>query len=100
VDTVEEVSINITTTITLADTNNLTNIKNNIQSEINKYLLDLRKTWENEDNIIVRISQIESRILNTDFVLDISNTKINNGTSNIKLNANQIPVLGDLEVSV
>ncbi len=99
-DTVEEVSINITTTITLADTNNLTNIKNNIQSEINKYLLDLRKTWENEDNIIVRISQIESRILNTDFVLDISNTKINNGTSNIKLNANQIPVLGDLEVSV
>ena len=99
-DTVEEVSINITTTITLADTNNLTNIKNNIQSEINKYLLDLRKTWENENNIIVRISQIESRILNTDFVLDISNTKINNGTSNIKLNANQIPVLGDLEVSV
>ncbi len=99
-DTVEEVSINITTTITLADTNNLTNIKNNIQSEINNYLLDLRKTWENEDNIIVRISQIESRILNTDFVLDISNTKINNGTSNIKLNANQIPVLGDLEVSV
>lgn len=99
-DTVEEVPINITTTITLADTNNLTNIKNNIQSEINKYLLDLRKTWENENNIIVRISQIESRILNTDFVLDISNTKINNGTSNIELNANQIPVLGDLEVSV
>ena len=56
--------------------------------------------WENENNIIVRISQVESRILNIEDVLDISNTTLNNGTSNIELTANQIPILGDLEVSI
>ena len=75
-------------------------MKNNIAREINKYLLELKKMWENENNIIVRISQVESKILNIEDVLDISNTTLNNGTSNIELTANQIPILGDLEVSI
>lgn len=66
---------------------------------MNKYLLELRKTWENESNIIVRISQIESRILNIETILDISNTTINNTTSNIELSNNKIPVLGSLEIN-
>ncbi len=73
-------------------------MKTIIKNEINKYLLGLRKTWEDENGIIVRISQIEARILNIDNVIDISDTKINNGTSNIELSSNQIPVLGILEV--
>ncbi len=67
---------------------------------MNKYLLELRKTWENESNIIVRISQIEARILNIEAILDISNTTINSTTSNIELPNNKIPVLGSLEVNV
>lgn len=75
-------------------------MKNNITRELNKYLLELKKMWENESNIIVRISQVESKILNIEDVLDISNTTLNNETSNIELTANQIPILGDLEVSI
>lgn len=67
---------------------------------MNKYLLELRKTWENESNIIVRISQIEARILNIESILDISNTTINDTTSNIELSNNKIPVLGSLEVNI
>jgi len=62
-------------------------------------LLELRKTWESENSVVVRISQIEARILNIDNVIDVSNTKINNETSNIELSSNQIPVLGTLEVT-
>lgn len=76
------------------------NIRKDISNEINKYLLELRKIWENENNIIVRISQIESRILNIESILDISNTTINNTTANIELSNNQIPILGNLEVQV
>ena len=67
---------------------------------MNKYLLELRKTWENESNIIVRISQIEARILNIESIFDISNTTINDTTSNIELSNNKIPVLGSLEVNI
>lgn len=68
-----------------------------ITSILNSYLLELRKTWE-ENNIIVRIEQIKARMLNIDGVLDINNTSINNSTSNIQLTANQICVIGEVNV--
>lgn len=48
--------------------------------------------------MVVRISQIETRILNLEDVLDISNTKINNVSSNIEVLTYQIPVVGIVEV--
>lgn len=61
-------------------------------------MLELRKEWEESESIIVRISQIESRILNIATVLDISNTTINGGTGNIELKNYKIPVLGEVVV--
>lgn len=100
VDTVEEQQINVSTTVTITEGSNMEDIKTNIINEVSEYLLELRKTWENEDNLIVRISQIESRILNITGILDITGTQINNGTSNIELLSNEIPVLGNMEVDV
>ncbi len=99
-DTVEEVKINISTNITITEQANIDTIKATIESETQKYLLEIRKTWENDNNLIVRISQIESRILNVNNVLDIANTQINGGTSNVELLSNEIPILGNVEVNV
>lgn len=61
-------------------------------------MLELRKEWEAAESIIVRIAQIESRILNIPTVLDISDTTINDGTGNIELKDRKIPVLGEVVV--
>ena len=57
----------------------------------------MRKAWEN-GGLVVRISQLENRILSIDGVVDVLNTTINGATSNIILDQSEIPLLGTLEV--
>ncbi len=96
VRTADEVEINIGADITLDDGYDLETLISSITSEIQSYLLELRKTWANNNSLFVRISQIENKILNLEGVIDISNTKINNSTSNLELSELQIPVLGEI----
>ena len=58
------------------------------------YLLELRKSWADSPYLVVRISQIETRILNTPGVIDIQNTAINGTDSNLNLGMYEIPVFG------
>ena len=58
------------------------------------YLLELRKSWADSAYLVVRISQIETRILNTPGVIDIQNTAINGTDSNLNLGMYEIPVFG------
>lgn len=91
VDTPTKVTINITTTVELNDVEWGT-IETEVGEIISNYLLELRKTWAEESNLIVRIAQIESRILNVDGVVDISNTKINGKTENLTLDKYEVPI--------
>lgn len=93
---VEETTVDISTTITLRDTWVWEDILPYLQNKIDAYFLELAKTWENESALVVRISQIESRLLELEGVLDIENTKINNESNNLVLNANNIPVRGEI----
>lgn len=95
VDTPEKIVINITTTVELNDVEWGT-IENDVKVVIEEYLLELRKSWAKENNITVRIAQIEARILSVDGVVDITNTKINGSTENLILTAYQIPVYGGI----
>lgn len=66
-----------------------------IEEAIKAYLLELRKVWEDEDGkLVVRISQIETRLLNIEGVLDVSGTKINGVESNLTLEQSELPVFG------
>ena len=94
----EEKSINVSCTVILLEGYTLTPIKAKIQEAIEGYLLEMRKAWEN-GSLIVRISQIENRILSIEGVLDVLNTKINGSTENLPLNVEEIPVIGKVEVS-
>lgn len=90
----EEVIVNIVSNITLVVGYIWDDVEPYIIDAVNNYFLNLRKTWDTEDNLVVRISQIESSILQVTGVLDIQNTTLNGSATNLILNDIQIPVLG------
>lgn len=63
---------------------------------IDDYLLELKKTWESTDQLIIRIIQIESRLLDVEGIVDVQNTTINGAASNFILPTIQIPIRGDV----
>lgn len=93
VATPEELTVDITSTITLNDGYNWSQIREEIITALEEYFLELRKVWENE-SVIVRISQIENRILNLEGVLDISDTRLNNVAENLTVQREYLPILG------
>ena len=67
---------------------------------MNDYFKELAEGWEDaEGNLIVRISQIETRILAITGIVDITTTKINGVASNLTLNDDAIPSLGTITAS-
>lgn len=86
--------INITTTITYQSGWDYAACRAYIEAAIDAYLLELSETWSDNDNLIVRISQIETRILNVQGILDIANTSINGVQANFVVSSDSIPVRG------
>lgn len=97
IDTAEEIAVNIATKITFREGFSFDRQKSLIENSINEYLLELRKVWADENETVVRISQIELRIMNIDGVLDIEETKINDSESNLILTKYQIPIMGVIQ---
>ena len=54
----------------------------------------MRKTWADNPYLVVRISQIETRILGVNGIVDIGNTKINGASDNLTLGKFEVPVFG------
>lgn len=75
-------------------------VESYVTQALNDYFLELAQTWaDQEESLVVRISQIESRLLNITGILDISNTKINGEDSNFTLQLDHIPTLGTITPS-
>ncbi|WP_260858092.1 baseplate J/gp47 family protein [Bacillus sp. FJAT-22090] len=95
---VNESVINITLNITYQAGWSWADIEANVQQVIDDYFQELAKEWaESEDDnssVVVRISQIEYRLLGVAGVLDIADTQINGGTSNIAIDSEAIPKRG------
>ena len=64
------------------------------KTAIQNYFAELSRAWADTDTLIIRISQIETRILGVPGVVDIINTKINGSATNLSLESNKIPALG------
>ncbi|MSB20700.1 baseplate J/gp47 family protein [Flavonifractor plautii] len=68
-----------------------------VTEAINGYFLELAQSSADQDEaLVVRISQIESRLLGITGILDIANTTINEKAANHTLALDHIPVLGSL----
>ena len=78
-------------------------IQTDAQEAIDQYLLELAEAWDTVDwqhdptaTLVVRVSQVETRLLDVQGVLDISGTLLNGLTSNIILDVNAVPVRGTI----
>lgn len=86
--------VNISATFTFSGGYTFTSVVNYINSAIDNYFLELSKSWSKSNNLIIRISQIESKLIAIEGIEDISNTSINGSKENLILDSNTIPVRG------
>lgn len=89
-------NINIDMTLQLESGYVISDVLDSINNAVDKYFGELNAEWENTDNIIVRISQIESRVLGLAGIIDISDTAINGATTNYTLDRDKIAVRGTI----
>ena len=89
-------TINIETNITYQNGWGWDSAKSYITNAIDLYFKELGQMWDESEGLIVRISQLESRILSCAGVLDVSGTILNGSTSNVSLDVNEIPVRGTI----
>lgn len=96
------VTCNISSKLTLDSGYTADQVQTDINAAISEYLLNLRKDWEanDTDQMPVRISQIDSRIITVKGVLDTSSTTINGKAENLILSYEQIPLLGEVTLNV
>ena len=72
-----------------------------VTEAIEGYFKELAEGWADQNEpLVVRISQIESRLLGINGILDIANTKINEEAANYTLELDHIPVLGSIAPTV
>lgn len=88
----DAVEITVKTNITFDVGYSWSNLQSLIDEAISNYLLELRKTWAASPYLVVRISQIETRLLGIKGVVDIDSTKINGVSDNLTLSKYEIPV--------
>ena len=93
VEGITEESINIQTKITFNDGWNWETAQVYIDECIDNYFKELAINWENENNILIRISQIETQLLLkcATQIFDIADTKLNGKSENYVVHENSIP---------
>lgn len=95
----DETIVDIQTKMTFQEGWNWETIKPSVTNVINEYLTELSETWdslEENEGLIVRISQIETRLLDINGVLDISDTTLNGTAQNLTIGSDSIPVGGSI----
>ncbi len=86
--------INIEAEITIDTGYTWKELQTEVEEKIDSYFLELAKSWENEEFIIVRILKINAAIASVEGIVDVQNTALNGKEENLLLNLNTIPVRG------
>lgn len=99
-------AVSIGLKIKFSGSNTYDGCKDKIQSVIQAYFDELNAGWQNTEvvntdkfenrGIIVRISQIEIRLLNQSYVADISHTTLNDAEENIELASTDLATIGTI----
>ena len=93
----ESILIDITMSVTYTEGYDYETARESISKALEDYYSELRSDWGNDNaeiGTIVRVSQIETRLLNLTEILDVEDTVMNGSTKNISLQYDQIPVRG------
>lgn len=94
VEAVAEVSVDINMNITLQESWKWEDVSDYVDACVEEYLDELRRMWADSDSLIVRISQLEARILDLAGIVDIGETTLNGAAANLAIGADEIPVKG------
>ena len=89
-------TVDIGTNITFREGWDWEAIKPYVEKTIDEYFKELASEWDSSDNLIIRISQIEIRLLNIEGILDIANTTLNGLAENLIIEADYIPIRGEI----
>lgn len=90
-------TINVRTRLTFRSGNDYATTLPEIEAVLDSYYRELNGDWQNRDNVIVRIAEINARLLAIPAVLDITGTMLNGAENNVMVDADSIPVRGDFE---
>lgn len=88
--------ITIKSTLTFKQGYGWGNLQSSLEEAVAAYLLELRKEWADSSYLVVRISQIDTRLLRVSGVVDVQDTSINGEKDNLTLGEYEIPVLGGI----
>lgn len=102
IESVKEVVVNVSTQITYAAGYSSSNLSEKIKEKIKEYLKGIAEAWKEGDEhteAIVYISRLESAILDVQSVLDVNNTSLNSNGSNLTLQSDEIPKLGEVALT-
>ena len=91
VEAAEQVEVQLTTHLTFKESA-WENVSSRVNKVIEDYFSELRANWS-ESDIVVRISQIEARLLDIEGIIDIEDTKLNGLSRNLYLSGEEVPVL-------
>jgi uncharacterized phage protein gp47/JayE len=92
----DEEEIDVEPEITLQTGYTWEDVKSAVETAINDYFKELRSEWAEFNSLVIRISQIEVRILDIAGIVDVQNTKLNGQQQNIELGPYEIPVVGEV----
>ncbi len=97
---VSSVDVNVETNVTFDTGFSAETSQSLIEAAVSDYLLELRESWEARDleDTVVRVSQIEAKILSVEGVLDLANTTINGSAENLELDYTMIPLFGGVDI--
>lgn len=87
-------TINITSVLTFRSGNDYPGTKAEIEAALDAYYKELNADWQNRDNVIVRIAEINARLLAIPGIIDITGTTLNGNDQNVVVDADSIPVRG------
>lgn len=78
-------------------------VYDDVVAVVEKYFSGLRANWQseyltNKDGLVVRLAEVESRILNVKGVLDITNTTLNSTSGNVILVSEEVPILKEVVI--
>lgn len=95
VEGAREVSVSIGASITYQVDYNFERCRESIFKEVDRYLHELNMGWQENSQTVVRVSRIESRLLDVEGILDVSDTRINGVSGNFEMPSDAIGIRGD-----
>lgn len=94
----EALPVSLSTVITYQPGYDKEGCEEKIYEAIDAYFEELNRSWEGVTELVVRVSRIESRLLDVEGILDVTDTMIQGTTGNYVLPSDKIAVRGEIIV--